>query len=183
MAAVAPAKVELPVHSGQSRFQRLIGSNHLFLPLPGSNFRCFARRNSPLKTVCTVAKYDPMGTTIMAKVKARSFRMTSLLHVLEIWIQGKWRGGAGGRSSSRGQKVASAEGASHVGTAGLISDCWLAGGLAPTKSSLSRMVFSVDIILRVAILKRQFPEWFDANVDWGRRWWKGGSEVTQDGEG
>lgn len=34
--------------------------------------------HSPLNTVCTVAKYDPMGTTIMAKVNARSLTMTSL---------------------------------------------------------------------------------------------------------
>jgi hypothetical protein len=32
----------------------------------------------PLKIVCTVAKYEPMGTTIIAKVKPRSFTMTSL---------------------------------------------------------------------------------------------------------
>lgn len=34
--------------------------------------------NSPLNTVLTVAKYEPMGTTIMAKVKASSLTMTSL---------------------------------------------------------------------------------------------------------
>ena len=33
----------------------------------------------PLKIVFTVAKYDPMGTTTMAKVKARSLRITSLV--------------------------------------------------------------------------------------------------------
>lgn len=39
----------------------------------------------------------------------------------------------------------------HVGTAGLMSDGWSAAGLAPTVSSLSKMVFSVEMILRVAI--------------------------------
>lgn len=34
--------------------------------------------HSPLKTVWTVAKYEPMGTTIIAKVKASSFKITSL---------------------------------------------------------------------------------------------------------
>jgi hypothetical protein len=32
----------------------------------------------PLKTVSTVRKYDPMGITIMPRVKARSFMMTDL---------------------------------------------------------------------------------------------------------
>ncbi len=36
------------------------------------------RRGIPLKRVFTVAKYDPMGTTIMPRVKARSFMMTDL---------------------------------------------------------------------------------------------------------
>ena len=31
-----------------------------------------------MKRVFTVAKYDPMGTTIMPKVKARSFKITDL---------------------------------------------------------------------------------------------------------
>jgi hypothetical protein len=31
-----------------------------------------------LKTVSTVTKYDPMGITIMPRVKARSFMMTEL---------------------------------------------------------------------------------------------------------
>ena len=35
-------------------------------------------RGIPLKRVFTVAKYDPMGTTIMPRVKARSFMMTDL---------------------------------------------------------------------------------------------------------
>lgn len=70
----------------------------------------------PLKIVSTVAKYEPMGMTIMAKVKARSLTMTSM------------------------------------GTAGAMLDCWSAAGLEPTVSSLSRMVFSSEMILRVAIL-------------------------------
>lgn len=70
----------------------------------------------PLKTVFTVAKYEPMGMTIMAKVKARSLTMTSM------------------------------------GTAGAMLDCWSAAGLEPTVSSFSRMVFSSEMILRVAIL-------------------------------
>lgn len=43
---------------------------------------------------------------------------------------------------------------SYVGTAGLMSDCWPAAvaGLAPTGSSWSRMVFSVEMILRLVIL-------------------------------
>lgn len=32
----------------------------------------------PLKTVSTVTKYEPMGITIMPRVKARSFMMTEL---------------------------------------------------------------------------------------------------------
>jgi hypothetical protein len=35
----------------------------------------------PLKSVCTVAKYDPIGTTIMAKVNARSFMITALVEM------------------------------------------------------------------------------------------------------
>lgn len=34
---------------------------------------------SPLNTVWTVAKYEPMGTTIMANVKASNLTMTSLV--------------------------------------------------------------------------------------------------------
>lgn len=40
--------------------------------------------NSPLNTVWTVAKYEPMGTTIMAKVKASSLTMTSLVCHLRV---------------------------------------------------------------------------------------------------
>ena len=36
----------------------------------------------PLKTVSTVRKYDPMGITIMPRVKARSFMMTDLW----VWV-------------------------------------------------------------------------------------------------
>lgn len=36
------------------------------------------RNDEPLKTVWTVRKYEPMGTTIMANVKPRSLKMTSL---------------------------------------------------------------------------------------------------------
>ena len=36
------------------------------------------RRGIPLKRVFTVAKYDPIGITIMPRVKARSFMMTDL---------------------------------------------------------------------------------------------------------
>lgn len=39
---------------------------------------------SPLNTVWTVAKYEPMGTTIMAKVKASSLTMTSLVCHLRV---------------------------------------------------------------------------------------------------
>lgn len=38
----------------------------------------------PLNTVLTVAKYEPMGTTIMAKVKASSLTMTSLMWPCEV---------------------------------------------------------------------------------------------------
>lgn len=58
------------------------GSLYLLF-LPGSDFEEL-RENLPLNTVFTVAKYDPMGTTIIAKVKARSFSITSLLGRLEI---------------------------------------------------------------------------------------------------
>lgn len=46
----------------------------------------------------------------------------------------------------------------HSGTAGLMSDFWLAAGLAPTWSSWSRMVFSVEMILRVAIIGKKVPQ-------------------------
>ena len=36
------------------------------------------KRVIPLKRVFTVTKYDPMGSTIMPRVKARSFMMTDL---------------------------------------------------------------------------------------------------------
>lgn len=52
----------------------------------------------------------------------------------------------------------------YVGTAGLMSDCWLAAGLLPTMSSLSRMVFSVDMILRVDILKTRHKNWLMMSV-------------------
>lgn len=64
--------------------------------------------NSPLNTVCTVAKYEPMGTTIIAKVKARSLRMTSLvIHDVSEEV-----GVPSGRLSSQ----------TYVGTAGLMLD-------------------------------------------------------------
>lgn len=81
----------------------------------GNMFR-FVWLGLPLKIVSTVAKYEPIGMTIIAKVKARSLTMTS------------------------------------VGTAGAMLDCWSAAGLEPTVSSFSRMVFSSEMILRVAIL-------------------------------
>lgn len=92
-----------------------------------------------------------MGTTIMAKVKARSFTITSLrcgqrrgsVHVFVrvhellyiAWLEAMLRG----------------HGGTHVGTAGVMFDFSLAAGLAPTVSSLSRMVFSLEMIRRVAI--------------------------------
>lgn len=36
---------------------------------------------TPLNRVLTVAKYEPIGTTIMANVNARSFRITELARV------------------------------------------------------------------------------------------------------
>lgn len=49
-------------------------------------------------------------------------------------------------------KVGPPGGGLYVGTAGLMSDFWLAAGLEPVGSSWSRMVFSVEMILREAIL-------------------------------
>ena len=43
------------------------------------------RRGIPLKRVFTVAKYDPMGSTIMPRVKARSFMMTDLGRGVSGW--------------------------------------------------------------------------------------------------
>lgn len=43
----------------------------------------------PAKMVWTVRKYEPMGTTIMAKVKARSLRRTSLNHKVSTWLSVK----------------------------------------------------------------------------------------------
>lgn len=62
-----------------------------------------------------------------------------------------WEGVRGGVASSF----------THVGTAGLMSDFWLAAGLLPTVSSLSRMVFSVEMILRVAISRGRVSTWVD----------------------
>ena len=41
---------------------------------------------TPLKSVSTVRKYDPMGNTIMPRVKARSFMMTELSRVCMLDI-------------------------------------------------------------------------------------------------
>lgn len=72
MAAVAPAKVELPE-------VREEGEHLVYRGGAGWAIICMCIRHfSPLKTVWTVAKYEPMGTTIMAKVKASSLTMTSL---------------------------------------------------------------------------------------------------------
>lgn len=48
-------------------------------------------KNVPPNTVFTVTKYDPMGTTTMASVKASSFSITSLqarglVHSSSYWI-------------------------------------------------------------------------------------------------
>lgn len=90
-----------------------------------------------------------MGITIMANVKASSFKMTSLRRV------------SGAKSFQDGR-----DGAPHMGTAGLMSDLSPAAGLAPTVSSLSRMVFSVEMILRVAMLTTGFGHNWKGGCVW-----------------
>ena len=60
----------------------------------------------PLNTVFTVAKYDPMGTTIMASVKASSLRMTSLFGPATFSSRPSWLGVCEGRGReySRGDR-------------------------------------------------------------------------------
>jgi hypothetical protein len=121
-----------------------------------------------LNTVLTVAKYEPMGTTIMAKVKARSLTITSLeqvrffffffniymsmrvaskkcLHVLSL--------GPPRLVSPGGNGVKGGDGGSYtyIGTAGAMLDLVPAAELPLSMSSLSRMVFSVEMILWVAM--------------------------------
>lgn len=114
---------------------------------------------SPLNTVLTVRKYEPMGTTIMANVKASSFAITSL---------GKGRRGpclsVNGMPGQMGvsscdphgesvrEKNGVGGGGAYMGTAGAMLDFVPAAGLAPTMSSFSRMVFSPEMILWVAML-------------------------------
>jgi hypothetical protein len=94
----------------------------------------------PLKRVSTVTKYDPMGTTIMARVKPSSFMMTDLGVAVSELGNKPW-----GETQSKG-------GAAYVGTAGAMSDLTLAAGLEPMLSSFSRRVFSWEMILRVAMM-------------------------------
>lgn len=112
---------------------------------------------SPLNTVLTVAKYEPMGTTIMAKVKASSLTMTSLgifvsvamyekkvgLHPLPRSRPAWWvhRKEVGPRLGTR------EEGQTHMGTAGAMLDFEPAAELPLSMSSLSRIVFSLEMIL------------------------------------
>lgn len=106
MAARAPAKVELPVSCQIGPSVRIFSSPRTALLCPhslpfsqpvhlgiGKGGRgmhvclciCVFRKGergrscAPPKSVSTVRKYDPMGTTIIARVKARSFMMTALL--------------------------------------------------------------------------------------------------------
>jgi hypothetical protein len=98
----------------------------------------------PLNNVFTVAKYDPMGTTIMASVKARSFIITSLV---QVSVEPLYKPFCFDRTRENIKEVRS----TYVGTAGEMLDFSLAAGLEPMLSSFSKMDFSVETILRVAM--------------------------------
>lgn len=50
------------------------------------------REEVPLNKLSTETKYDPMGSTIMAKVKARSFTMTALGGGCVVSLGGRLKG-------------------------------------------------------------------------------------------
>lgn len=84
-----------------------------------------------------------MGTTIMASVNASSFTITSL--------QQRERPRKDGQPLQYTRFAAGVHLQAYVGTAGATLDRSLAAGLEPIESSFSRIVFSVETILRVAI--------------------------------
>ncbi len=98
-----------------------------------------------------------MGTTTMAKVKAKSLRITSLTAIL---VQGhpiarEWWNGIE-REEQRERRVRTSL-LTHIGTAGaVLLDSWPGTALLMSSSSLSRMVFSVEMIRRVAIVCLSF---------------------------
>ncbi len=57
-------------------------------------------------------------------------------------------------------------GVAYVGTAGAISDFTWAAGLEPMLSSFSRMVFSWEMILRVAIMGWMGDGWVGMSCRW-----------------
>lgn len=91
----------------------------------------------PLKTVCTVRKYDPIGTTIIARVNPSSLKITSLR-------QSEKRNRVGLNQCAAQRRHWEGR-AAHLGTAGAMFDF-------SSTSSFSRKVFSVEIMRRVAIM-------------------------------